>query len=64
MVSTAIIPRICKVLEAGGLDVYSERHIRRIIDLFEEIEASVEGESVKLQVRVYGCLLLLMTNNC
>jgi GC-rich sequence DNA-binding factor len=50
MVSTAIIPRICKLLEGGALDVYSEHHLRRIIDLFEEVEASVEGDNAKLQV--------------
>ncbi|KXN82858.1 GC-rich sequence DNA-binding factor 2 [Leucoagaricus sp. SymC.cos] len=49
MVSTAVIPRICKLLESGALDVYSDHHIRRIIDLFEEVEASVEGENAKLQ---------------
>ncbi|KAJ3572963.1 hypothetical protein NP233_g2748 [Leucocoprinus birnbaumii] len=48
MVSTAIIPRICKLTESGALDVYSGNHIRRMIDLFEEVEASVEGESAKL----------------
>ncbi len=50
MVSTAIIPRIRKIIESGGLDVYSEQHIRRIVDLFEEVEASLEGDSAKLQV--------------
>ncbi|KAF5360932.1 hypothetical protein D9756_004921 [Leucocoprinus leucothites] len=49
MVSTAVIPKICRLLESGALDVYSEHHIRRTIDLFEEIEASVEGENAKLQ---------------
>lgn len=50
MISTAVIPRICKIIEGGGLNAYSGRHIRRIIDFIEEIEASVEENNVKLQV--------------
>ncbi|XP_006462556.1 hypothetical protein AGABI2DRAFT_179259 [Agaricus bisporus var. bisporus H97] len=49
MISTAVIPRICKIIEGGGLNAYSGRHIRRIIDFIEEIEASVEENNVKLQ---------------
>lgn len=50
MVSTTIIPRLCKLIEGGALDVYSTRHIRRVIDLAEEVEASVEDGNAKLQV--------------
>jgi hypothetical protein len=49
MISTTVIPRICKIIEGGALDVYSGRHIRRIIDLIEEVDASVEEGNVKLQ---------------
>jgi GC-rich sequence DNA-binding factor len=49
MISTAVIPRICKIIEGGALDVYSGRHVRRIIDLIEEVDASVEEDNVKLQ---------------
>ena len=52
MISTAVIPRICKLLESGALDVYSKHHIRRAIDLFQEVEASVDGENTKLQVPI------------
>jgi len=51
MISTAIIPYVCKVVDNGGLDVYSSKHMRRIIDLSEEIEASLDSGSVKFQVR-------------
>ncbi|KAF8645232.1 hypothetical protein AX16_008059 [Volvariella volvacea WC 439] len=49
MITTAIIPRICKLIEGGALDVYSGVHIRRMIDLAEEIEASIETDSLKFQ---------------
>ncbi|KAH6912669.1 nineteen complex-related protein 2-domain-containing protein [Coprinopsis sp. MPI-PUGE-AT-0042] len=50
MTSTAIIPRMCKALEGGALDVYSEKHIKRVVDLAEEVEASIEGSnSMKYQ---------------
>ncbi|KAJ4501398.1 nineteen complex-related protein 2-domain-containing protein [Lentinula lateritia] len=41
MVSTAIIPRLSKIIETGALDVYSSSHVRRAVDLSEELEASV-----------------------
>ncbi|KAF5389187.1 hypothetical protein D9757_003414 [Collybiopsis confluens] len=52
MVSTAIIPRLAKVIESGALDVYSSAHIRRVVDLAEELEASVsdvDKGNLKLQ---------------
>ncbi|TFK27623.1 hypothetical protein FA15DRAFT_586077 [Coprinopsis marcescibilis] len=45
MISTAVIPRICRMIEGGALDVYSERHIRRMVDLAEEVEASIDTEN-------------------
>ncbi|KAF8627463.1 hypothetical protein AX17_006276 [Amanita inopinata Kibby_2008] len=50
MISTAIVPRLCKLVEGGALDVYSTKHIRRMVDLAEEIEASVEDGNAKLQI--------------
>lgn len=50
MVSTAIIPRVCKVVEGGALDVYSEGHIKRMVDLAEEIEATMDEGNSKFQV--------------
>ncbi|KAF8726431.1 hypothetical protein AX14_004859 [Amanita brunnescens Koide BX004] len=50
MVSTAVIPRLCKLIDGGALDVYSAKHVRRVIDLAEEVEASVEDGNAKLQI--------------
>jgi GC-rich sequence DNA-binding factor len=54
MVSTAVIPRLCKLIDGGALDVYSAKHVRRVIDLAEEVEASVEDGNAKLQVLLLG----------
>lgn len=43
---------MCKLIEGGALDVYSGKHIRRIVDLAEEMEVSVERGSAKFQVGV------------
>ena len=51
MVSTTVIPMICKVIEGGALDVYSLKHIMRMVDLAEEIEASLDPGNIKFQVR-------------
>lgn len=50
MVSTAIIPLICKQIEGGALDVYSRKNVARMIDLAEEVEASVGEDNAKYQV--------------
>ncbi|KAI5896867.1 uncharacterized protein SCHCODRAFT_02491843 [Schizophyllum commune H4-8] len=50
MITTAVIPRLAKVLEGGAFDAYSEKHVRRVIDLAEEVEASIEPDSIKLQI--------------
>lgn len=51
MISTAIIPRFCKIVESGGaFDPYSARDVRRAIDFVEQVEASVEREDLKFQV--------------
>ncbi|KAF8964319.1 nineteen complex-related protein 2-domain-containing protein [Flammula alnicola] len=38
MISTAVIPMICKILDNGALDVHSKSDIRRMIDLAEELK--------------------------
>lgn len=50
MISTAIIPRVCKLLEGGAFDPYSAKDIRTVINLAEQIEASTERDSLKFQV--------------
>ena len=52
MISTALIPRLCKLVEGGAFDAYSEQHVRRMVDLAEEVEASVETGKMKFQVRI------------
>ncbi|KAF7288531.1 GC-rich sequence DNA-binding factor-like protein [Mycena chlorophos] len=47
MISTAVLPRVCKLLENGVLDVYSDPEVRRAVDLCEELEASVESGNAK-----------------
>ena len=50
MISTVVVPRLCKMVEAGAFDAYSAGDVRRMIDLAEQVEASVETDSNKLQV--------------
>ncbi|KAJ7132963.1 nineteen complex-related protein 2-domain-containing protein [Mycena filopes] len=50
MISTAIIPRICRLVEGGVFDVYSDASVRRMVDLSEEVEASVEAGNAKFLV--------------
>lgn len=52
MISTAVIPRLCKIVDAGGFDPHSSRDLRRLIDLAEQVEAEVERGSLK-----FGLLL-------
>ncbi|KAJ7195498.1 nineteen complex-related protein 2-domain-containing protein [Mycena pura] len=61
MISTAIIPRMCKLLEGGVLDVYSDAEVRRIVDLSEEVEASVEPANAKFLVLLKAVLTLFRT---
>lgn len=51
MVSTAVIPRLCKLIEGGALDPYSSKDLRTIVDLGEQIETSVDRDNLKFQVR-------------
>jgi len=50
MISTAIIPRFCKIVEGGAFDPYSAKSLRRMVDLAEQVEASVESDGQKFQV--------------
>lgn len=50
MISTAVIPIICGLVDNGALNVYSQRDVRRVIDLAEEIESNVEHDGGKFQV--------------
>ncbi|KAL7280100.1 hypothetical protein ACG7TL_006515 [Trametes sanguinea] len=51
MITTALIPRFCRLLESGALDAYSASDVRRLIDLAEQMEASgVERQSLKFEL--------------
>ncbi|KAG8214632.1 nineteen complex-related protein 2-domain-containing protein [Butyriboletus roseoflavus] len=50
MVSAAAVPRLCKMVEAGALDPYSARDVRRMIDLAEQVEASIGTDCNKFQM--------------
>jgi GC-rich sequence DNA-binding factor len=50
MISTTLIPRACKIIEGGALDAYSDKHIKRVIDFVEEVEASIEPDNAKFQM--------------
>ncbi|EGN98478.1 hypothetical protein SERLA73DRAFT_123779 [Serpula lacrymans var. lacrymans S7.3] len=50
MTSTAIVPRVCKLIEGGAFDPYSDRDTRRIIDLTEQVEASIGEDNHKFQM--------------
>ncbi|KAL5524572.1 hypothetical protein ACEPAF_9712 [Sanghuangporus sanghuang] len=54
MLST-IVPRLCKIIRGGAFDPYSSEHVRAIIDLAEQVEASASHEKLELlQKTVYG----------
>lgn len=52
MISTAVVPRLCKVVQGGAFDPYSEKHVRRMVDLAEQVEASVGREKYEASVMV------------
>ena len=53
MVSTAIVPRLCKIIEGGGFDPYSMKDVRTVTDLVEQVEIAVrDTANLKFQVRI------------
>ena len=53
MVTTAVIPRLSQNFSNGGFDPYSSRHMRRLVDLIEQIEVCVEKTDRKFIVSVW-----------
>jgi len=52
MVSTAIVPRLCRVIEGGGFNPYSMKDVRTATDLVEQVEIAVrDTANLKFQVR-------------
>ena len=50
MISTSVLPRLSKIVQGGGMDPNSSRDTRRVIELAEEIETSVDKNNPKFQV--------------
>lgn len=61
MISTAIVPRLCKIIEGGAFDPYSAKGLRMIVNLAEQVEASLERNNQKFQVStIIGVLHLIL----
>ena len=60
MVSTALIPHLCKLLSGGGFDPYSARHMKRVVDLVEQVELCMERSDPKFQVTSYASTLIIL----
>ena len=50
MISTAVIPRICKMIEGGAFDPYSSKDTRTLVDLAEQIEVSVVRDNLQFRL--------------
>jgi len=51
MLSTAVVPRLCKLVEGGAFDPYSTKDIRTLIDLAEQVELAVrDTTNLKFQL--------------
>ena len=59
MTSTVFVPRLNALLNAGAFDPFSTRHIMRMLDLVEQLEAYLGTEDVKYQVRRHHALKVL-----
>lgn len=49
-ITTVVLPRLTKLLDGGAFDPFSGKDIRRLVDLAEEVEISVEKGNHKFQV--------------
>jgi GC-rich sequence DNA-binding factor len=47
---TAVLPRLSRLIEGGALDLFSMKDIRRLVDIAEEVEVTVERTNPKFQV--------------
>ncbi|ELU38978.1 hypothetical protein AG1IA_06997 [Rhizoctonia solani AG-1 IA] len=56
MTATAIIPRLSKLIQAGALDPYSGKHVKRLRDVVEQIEAIVQVDPAKLNPLLGACI--------
>lgn len=51
MISTAVVPRLCKAIREGAFDPYSSNHLRNLIDLAEQVEASSTPEKFEMLLK-------------
>ncbi|KAF8319659.1 hypothetical protein DL93DRAFT_2164354 [Clavulina sp. PMI_390] len=49
MVTTSVIPLLNKFFTKGGVDPYSSKHVKRAVDLAEQVEICVEKSDAKFQ---------------
>ena len=61
MVATAMIPRLCKMIAGGAFDPYSERCVRRAVEVTKQAESFVGSESPKFEVRVIIIIISYFT---
>ncbi|VDB84202.1 unnamed protein product [Peniophora sp. CBMAI 1063] len=61
MITTAVIPRIAKVIENGGFDPWSARHVRRAAELAEELEMSMSKMDLKFQMYLKAIVSVFQT---
>lgn len=59
MISTMLIPRFNTLITGGAFDPYSAKQIPHLIDLTEQIEASVGSDNNRFSVRLFSCSLWL-----
>ncbi|QRW06588.1 Pre-B-cell leukemia transcription factor-interacting protein 1 [Ceratobasidium sp. AG-Ba] len=57
MVATAVIPRVAKLIQGGALDPYSAKHVRRLKDVAEQFEATLEADAAKMGPLLSACIV-------
>ena len=50
MISTAVVPRLCKVVQAGAFDPSSSKHVRMLVDLAEQVESSANADKLEVSL--------------
>ena len=58
MLSTVVVPRLCKVIQGGAFDPYSDKHVNRMVDLAEQVEASVGREKYEVCFHLQVCFII------
>ncbi|KAF9649765.1 hypothetical protein BDM02DRAFT_3094186 [Thelephora ganbajun] len=62
MVSTAVVPRLCKIIEGGGFNPYSMKDVRTAADLVEQVEIAVrDTANLKFQMLLKSVLVVFQS---